>query len=111
MYGRQGPNLHQQNAIRATDKQVDPCKAHMQAVQEKASSNAHARAPARREGEEGGLGKGCIASHLQMGHSGLRADSHWSMHSRWKRCLQGSTRSFSPSLHARGTFLAPPIQW
>jgi hypothetical protein len=25
--------------------------------------------------------------------------------------LQGSTRSFSPSLHARGTFLAPPIQW
>lgn len=45
-----------------------------------------------------GGGKGCSASHLQMGHSGLRADSHWSMHSMWKRCLQGSTRCLSPSL-------------
>jgi hypothetical protein len=45
-----------------------------------------------------GAGKGRMASHLQIGHSGLRDDSHWSMHSTWKRCLHGSTRSFSPSL-------------
>ncbi len=38
------------------------------------------------------------ASHLQMGHSGRRADSHWSMHSMWKRCWHGSTRCLSPSL-------------
>ena len=44
------------------------------------------------------LGTGTRASHLQTGHSGLREDSHWSMHSMWKRCLHGSTRSFSPSL-------------
>lgn len=57
-----------------------------------------------------GGGKGCSASHLQMGHSGLRADSHWSMHSMWKRCLQGSTRCLSPSLRARGTRLLASLQ-
>ena len=51
--------------------------------------------------------KGCSASHLQMGHSGLRLDSHWSMHSRWKRCLQGSTRNFSPSLHIHPIWIRP----
>jgi hypothetical protein len=57
-----------------------------------------ARASAAGSSWSGLDGKGCSASHLQMGHTGLREDSHWSMHSRWKRCLHGSTRSFSPSL-------------
>lgn len=33
-----------------------------------------------------------------MGHSGFLEDSHWSMHSMWKRCRQGSTLNLSPSL-------------
>ena len=45
--------------------------------------------------------KGASASHLHRGHRGLRALSHWSMHSTWKRCLQGSTRSLFPSLQGR----------
>ena len=55
---------------------------------------------------------GWVASHLQMGHSGLREDSHWSMHSMWKRCLHGSTRSLLPSLHAHGSELQsePPLR-
>ena len=44
--------------------------------------------------------KGASASHLQMGHSGLRLLSHWSMHSTWYRWWQGRILSLSPSLHA-----------
>ena len=65
----------------------------------KENTEGLAGGPASRSSSGSGLApKGSGASHLQMGHSGLREDSHWSMHSRWKRCLQGSTRSFSPSL-------------
>ena len=48
-------------------------------------------------GNEGGTGYR-LRAHLQMGQTARRWLSHWSMHSRWYRCLHGSTRSFSPSL-------------
>ena len=65
----------------------------------KENTEGLAGGPASGSSSESGVApNGSRASHLQMGHSGLREDSHWSMHSRWNRCLQGSTRSFSPSL-------------
>ena len=82
----------------------------------KENTEGLAGGPASGSSSESGVApNGSRASHLQMGHSGLREDSHWSMHSRWKRCLQGSTRSFSPSLRTlhcnkeRGKQLLPAV--